>query len=200
MGRCFTVKASMRKEVTQKRDSLSRKDIFEKSRSIKSKLFKLPEFIKSDTVSFFVNFKSEVETVNMIEESIKMGKRVIVPVVVSGQKDLLLSELKSLDELYPSKFGILEPESMFIRPVDEREIEVLITPGVAFDEEGFRIGYGGGYYDRLIKKLPDRCKTIALAFEIQMVDRVPREEHDMKVHMIITEDRIITTDSEGETP
>jgi len=185
------MKKEVRKEVLSKRSSLKKEEVIQKSLSIKSKLSSLPEYINSQVRMFYISFRNEVETQDMIQESLDNGKRVIIPVVVKGDKNLLLSELKSFDELYTSTYGILEPKEEFLRPVNAQDIDIVIVPGVAFDENGYRIGYGGGYYDRLIKRLPHSCKTIAIAFEVQVIDSVPHESHDMKVDMIITEDRII---------
>jgi 5,10-methenyltetrahydrofolate synthetase len=186
-----SVKRQIRSDITTKRDKMDKHTIDEKSRKIKERLFSIPEFVNSCTVLFYVSFKSEVNTWNMIEECKKSGKKIVIPVVIPETRNLLLSRITSFDELTPSNYGILEPKAEFIRPVSIEEINTIIVPGVAFDEQGYRIGYGGGYYDRLLQNLPYGCSTIGLAFEMQMINSVPREAHDVRVDMIVTEERII---------
>jgi 5-formyltetrahydrofolate cyclo-ligase len=126
----------------------------------------------------------------MIKEALKLGKMIAVP-IVEKEKTLSLSELKDFEnELEVGKFGILEPKLEYRRRVNLEEVELVIVPGIAFDKNGNRIGYGGGYYDYLLKKMKD-VSFIGLAYELQIVTQIPIEEKDISVHKIITEDRII---------
>ncbi|KPU44188.1 putative 5-formyltetrahydrofolate cyclo-ligase [Oxobacter pfennigii] len=186
------MKKELRSRIIKERQKISREDVLKKSLEIKNKLFNIPEFINAKRVMFFVSYKNEVDTIDMIDEAMKLGKEIIVPIVVPGEKDLLLSKLNSMNELEESSYGILEPPKKYIRPVSAEEIDFVVAPGVAFDENGFRMGYGGGYYDRLLSKISKSCKVAAIAFEMQIVPEVPTEPHDMRIGMIITEDRIIS--------
>ena len=99
------------------------------------------------------------------------------------------SQLLSFDELEPGYYGILTPKKEFIRYIDPKEIDLIIVPGAAFDRQGYRVGFGGGYYDRFLTDL--NCMKISIAFGLQIVDKVPREGHDLPVDMIITEKETI---------
>jgi len=183
------MKSNLRKIILEKRDLLSPKEITRKSLEIKQRLFNLKEFNEVTIISFYVSFRSEVETHEMIKETLRLDKRVVVP-IVKKKKRLSLSELKNFNELELGKFGILEPKVAFRREINLEEVELVIVPGVAFDEKGNRIGYGRGYYDDLLTRMK-KIPFIGLAYELQIVPEIPKEERDIPVHKIITEDRII---------
>lgn len=139
---------------------------------------------------FFVSFGSEVHTHDMIKEALK-SKTVIVPKVV--HHEIEPSVIIDFDNLVPSgKFKIPEPiEAMKIA---YKNIDLILVPGIAFDKEGHRIGYGFGYYDRFLRRVPKAIK-IGLAFDLQIVDKIPREMHDVPVDLIVTEERVIECES-----
>jgi len=185
------MKADLRKAILAKRNLLTTQEIASKSLKIKKKLFNLVEFKEANFISFYISFRSEVKTHEMIKEALMLGKRIGVPIVES-EKKLSLSELKEFDnELEMGKFGILEPKFRYRREVNLEEVELVIVPGIVFDKNGNRIGYGGGYYDYLLSKMKG-VSFIGLAYELQIVHQVPVEDYDIPVHKIITEDRIIT--------
>lgn len=172
--------------VLEKRNSLSKEEIIEKSKKIENNLLNLQQYKNAKTIMFFVSFNSEVNTHNMIRNSLK-NKTVIVPKVV--QNEIEPSVIIDFDNLIPSgKFGIFEPiEAMKIA---YKNINLVLVPGIAFDKEGHRIGFGFGYYDKFLRKVPKAIK-IGLCFDFQVVDKVPREEHDVPVDLIVTEERVI---------
>ena len=175
------MKQAIRKQILKERDSLTEKEIKEKSKLIEEKLFSLPEYKKAKTVSFFVSFGSEVYTHDMIKEALK-EKEVCVPVVQGDY--ILLSKINGFGDLdKQGKYGILEPSSII--EIDKELVDLIIVPGVAFDKKGYRIGYGRGYYDKLLKEF--NGKTIGLAFSLQIVNKIPKEEHDIRVDKVITE-------------
>ena len=134
---------------------------------------------------FFVSFNSEVNTHEMIKNALG-NKTTVVPKV--EQHEIEPSVIIDFDNLMPSKLGILEPiEAMKIA---YKHIDLVLVPGIAFDMEGHRIGYGYGYYDKFLKKVPKAVK-IGLCFDFQVVDKVPREEHDVPVDLVVTEKGIV---------
>jgi 5-formyltetrahydrofolate cyclo-ligase len=193
MGSIKERKKALRKKILALRDALAPEERIRKSKAIKSLLFKLPEFIQAKTVMFFISFRSEVVTEEMIRETIARKKRVVVPVTDLEDHRLIISELKDYDhDLVKGTYGILEPKREKMKEVKVDEIDLVIAPGSVFDEKGRRIGYGGGYYDHLLPKLKRRTKVAALAFELQIVDEVPiHSERDIPVDLIITEKRVI---------
>lgn len=180
------MKTQLKESILEKRNSLSKEEILKKSNEIKNSLFSLSQYKKSKTVMFFVSFNSEVNTHEMIKASLR-NKTVVVPKVIHNEIEP--SVMMDFDSLIPSgKFGILEPiEAMKIA---YKNIDIILVPGIAFDKEGHRIGYGFGYYDKFLKKVPKAIK-IGLCFDFQLVEKIPREMHDVPVDMIVTEKRIV---------
>ena len=126
-----------------------------------------------------------VDTISLVSRFIKMGKKVAAPKV--ERDEIAFYEIGSIRECRPGAFGILEPAS-YKAPADEKGL--ILLPGLAFDMSGNRLGYGGGFYDKYLKSHPD-YPCAALAFELQILDEVPHEEHDKTVDYIITPERII---------
>ena len=183
-------KKSIRKEILVKRNELPEEAVREKSRRIKKKLFELLEFKKAKTVMFYAAKDKEVETEEIIRESSKLGKRVAVPVSKVKERDLIPSLLTDYGELVSGAYGILEPEEECYQPVPLEKLELIIVPGVAFDYWGNRLGFGGGFYDNFLGKVPVNIPRLGLAFELQMVEELPVEENDVPVDGIITEEEI----------
>ncbi|MDI6781315.1 MAG: 5-formyltetrahydrofolate cyclo-ligase [bacterium] len=191
------MKKSLRTSILSIRNTLNPEERMKKSRLIAGKLFGLEEFHKSSSILFYVAARSEVQTEGMIKQAIKQGKRVFVPVADIENKRLFVSELYDFDvELVKGAYGIMEPMRIYQRFVPLSEVEMVIVPGVAFDIKGYRIGYGGGYYDRMLESIPQRHKVclVGVCFECQLIDSIPVENHDMAVEIIITEERIINTE------
>ncbi len=159
-----------------------------KSREIEERLFSLSEFLSAQVVMFFASFRSEVETAPMIRRALHLGKRVVLPRVEG--KELGLYEIHDFgSDVETGVWGIPEPKTNI--PAALADVDLMIIPGAAFDKQGNRLGYGAGFYDKL---LPAFGKvTVALAFEAQIVNEVPTEKHDVPVQKIITENRIINT-------
>lgn len=186
------MKQTLKQEITAKRKSLSKGEIKEKSREIKEKLYSLSEFKEAKNIMLYVSFNSEVDTIEIIKELlINKEKKIIVPYVVKNNPILQLSELKSFNELVPKTLGILEPKDNFIREFSHKKLDLVIVPGLVFDQKGHRIGYGYGYYDRFLKKLNKDVIKIGVACEFQIVEDIPEESHDVPMDLIITEKRVL---------
>lgn len=186
-------KESLREQIRRKRQKLSREEIEGKSKLIKEKLFSLPEFQSARTVAFYVAMKksNEVETEEMIKESLKLGKRVLVPITDLVEDKIAFSEIKSFDDLVPSTFDILEPVPELRKIFPHEAIRLAIVPGIVFDLHGHRIGYGLGFYDKFLSQLTKYVTKIGLAFEFQIVGKLPNESHDITLDKLISEERII---------
>jgi len=153
------------------------------------KLLKLEAVRDAKSWFIYVSTGSEVETHEMIRQLLVRGNIVCVPRVI-GPQDIVAQQIHSFGELRLSEFGILAP------PPGEAfrgGIDVCICPGIAFSENGDRLGSGRGYYDRYLSAHPPRI-TIGLAFECQIVKDLPAEPHDRPMDWIITERRIIHVD------
>lgn len=186
---CFNIQPKMKNQLKEsmlkKRNSLLKEEIIEKSRKIGQNLFNLEHYKSSKTVMFFVSFDSEAHTHEIIKEALT-NKTVLIPKVVHHEIEPSL--IIDFDNLIPGKFGILEPiETMKIA---YKNIDLVLVPGIVFDKEGHRIGYGFGYYDKFLAKVPKAIK-IGLAFDFQVIGKIPREMHDAPVDLIVTDERII---------
>jgi 5-formyltetrahydrofolate cyclo-ligase len=187
------MKDRLRKGIEKKRNVLSTSEVLEKSSRIKKRIFEMDLFRDAQTILFYVSYGNEVYTHDMIKESISLGKTVVVPKSVTKNNALILSRLTDWNNLEVGAYNILEPKQESIEQVDVESIDLIIVPGVVFDESGNRIGHGKGYYDRLLND-SQNIPNIGLAFELQMIDNIESEKHDEKIDVIITEDRIMKCD------
>lgn len=175
-------KSELRKQILNIRSSLSLEEQIEKSKVIKDKLLQSEQFKRNDNILIYVDYNDEVLTKEIIEECFKSGKNVACPkVLADGIMEFFT--VNCFDDLTEGYKGILEPKEKELCKPDRA---LVIMPGVAFDNKGYRIGYGKGFYDRYLKCHPE-YETIALAYKCQIIDCVPADEHDRKVDMIITE-------------
>jgi 5-formyltetrahydrofolate cyclo-ligase len=183
-------KEQLRKTVNARRDS--QQDADGLSRRIWAKLLSLPSFARARTVMTYLDFGSEVRTREYVPELWRLEKQVIVPYCTAYE--LQLFHLKSLDELAPGTWQILEPElelrTQSDRHVEAADLDLIIVPGMAFDRNGDRLGFGKGYYDRLLRLVRPDAVKIALAFECQIVDAIPVLPHDVRMDMVVTENGI----------
>jgi len=184
------VKKAIRKKVLAARDTLSPGERAAKSREIEERLFSLPEFTCARVILFFASFRSEVDTDPMIRRALAFGKRVVLPKVKGTE--LALYEISDLDkDVASGTWGIPEPYES--TPILLEEIDLIIVPGAGYDERGNRVGYGAGFYDKLLPSF--KRMTVALAFECQVVPNVPTEMHDIPIKKIVTERRVIIAHS-----
>lgn len=152
----------------------------------------MAEFSAATTVLVYVSFRSEVETISLIRKCLEKGKRVAVPLtdpLTMGLKPFAITRPE--DDLEPGSYGILEPVPERAEEVAPSEIETVLVPGAVFDLRGDRLGYGGGCYDRFLDHDAPLAKRIGLAYELQVVDRVPALPHDKPLHVLVTEKRVI---------
>ncbi|WP_408954816.1 5-formyltetrahydrofolate cyclo-ligase [Natroniella sp. ANB-PHB2] len=185
-------KKKQRQRAMEYRQRLTNRELLKKSMEIKKKLFELEEFETAENIMFFVSFNNEVRTEFMIKEALKLGKSVIVPITDRKENKLLLSQLKDYDqELEESNYGILEPKEEYVRLIESNELDLVVSPGLAFDRELNRLGYGGGYYDQLLSQAPEVDK-VAVAFQIQIIEEVVIDEYDIPMDKVVTEQEVIS--------
>lgn len=165
---------------------MERKDIVLKSRKIAEYIHCTDDFKKFKVFALYSPIKNEVETETIFQHAKMARKKILYPRI--EKNSLIFSVVNDLHELVRGKYGILEPPST-VRTLPPEEIEVFIIPGVAFDTNGFRLGYGYGYYDNIICKVPGIL--IGLAYRFQVVNNIFPTERDIRVHKIITDNGII---------
>ncbi|MFQ5709310.1 MAG: 5-formyltetrahydrofolate cyclo-ligase [bacterium] len=191
MIQTFEAKQEIRHCIESRRRELSRDWVRSKSEVISQNLTELPEFRTAQCIHTYVAWRNEVDTHPLIKELLKAGCRVVVPVVDLTRHVLQHSEIKKFEDLQGGAFGILEPPPDKILPVELSEIDLIVVPGVAFDLTGNRIGFGGGYYDDFLKQVS--ALKVALAFQFQIVDRIPVRNQDQRVDAIVTEENVYRT-------
>ncbi len=181
-------KNELRKKILNIRNNMSREDVINKSSSIMNKLTDMDEYKNSNTVFIYMSFRNEVATVELIERMLSENKHVVIPYTDTKNTVLIPSELKSMEEdLALSPFGYYEPVYEKLRTVEPERFDLIIVPGVVFDRQLNRIGFGKGYYDRILCRKRKGVKAIAVAYDFQVLEKIPAEAHDIKMDMIITE-------------
>jgi len=187
----FELKKNFRAAALRARDALSEQQRKLKSNLILEQLYGMRAFQNEASYFVYVSFSSEVETHSLIRKLLAEGKSVSVPCIDRSSKRMTASLLKNMDDdLAPGCFGILEPAPGCLNPVESRTLAIVIVPGAAFTTDGYRIGYGGGYYDRFLKSC--QAVTIGIAFDMQVVDQIPHDVRwDVPLDYVVTESRII---------
>ncbi|MFC7684716.1 5-formyltetrahydrofolate cyclo-ligase [Ureibacillus sp. GCM10028918] len=156
---------------------------------IKETLLKEPSFIEGKTIAITISNKQEVDTKEIIESLWKLKKKVVVPKCNTIDRSMNFYEIENFNQLENVYMDLLEPIPECTHLVPAEKIDCIIVPGIVFDIKGYRIGYGGGYYDRYLTQF--RGMLISLAFSIQIRENVPVEDFDIPVDLIITETRRI---------
>ncbi|MFH0877765.1 MAG: 5-formyltetrahydrofolate cyclo-ligase [Candidatus Omnitrophota bacterium] len=180
-------KRQLRKRLLTKLKTHKEEQRLKKSSRIAQKLFSLKEFCQAKTVLFYLSLDGEVDTARLIKRTIALGKKVAVPVIRKESRDIFPSILCDYEtELKTGPYGVHHPKEECIRPIPLESIDLVIVPGLAFDEAGNRLGRGLGYYDRFLSRLPKDTPTVGLAFDFQIVrDFPPLESHDLSVSKVL---------------
>jgi 5-formyltetrahydrofolate cyclo-ligase len=184
-------KLALRRQMLARRDGVPAAIRVAASAAIAARIAMLPEFAAANAVLLTLPFRSEWDTLPLVVAALAAGKTVAMPRVDAKTRMLELHAITDpVRDIVGGFQGI--PEPLPDRPRVPREaIDFVLVPGVAFDRSGRRLGYGGGYYDRLLPLLPPRAARVVGAFELQLVDRVPAAPHDVAVDAIVTESRTL---------
>lgn len=184
-------KQNLRKSMLELRNKQSQESILQKSERILTNMLNLEEYNSSKVILVYSGKETEVQTEKLIRHALK-DKRVILPITNVKKRILEISEIKNYDlELERAVFNILEPKKEYYRRVNVDIIDLVVVPGVCFDNRGHRLGYGFGYYDKLLTIVNRPIPFIGLAFEFQLVENLPNSHHDVPVHIIVTEEKVI---------
>lgn len=183
-------KKEVRRQVLSMRAHLTEEERRFKSMAIEERVLGLPEFEKAKTVMLFLNFRDEVITTGLAEQTLSLGKQLILPRCAPAGVLIpaMIEDLSQDIEL--GMWGIREPKKDTLRETDPLIIDLIIIPGAAFDLQGNRLGYGGGYYDRFFARLRPSVPRVAIGFETQILPQVPVDLHDQKMTILITEEGV----------
>ncbi len=154
-----------------------------KSNLIKEKLFRDKLFKQAKRVMFYIALKGEVETKEMIEAALRLGKIIAVPVCLKKRVSLRPAILDEKTRLKKGPYGVCEPADS--RYIAFKDLDLVIAPGVAFDKKGNRLGRGKGYYDRFLSNIPKDTPVVGLAYRLQILPAVPVDSHDVKVKKVL---------------
>ncbi|WNF37765.1 5-formyltetrahydrofolate cyclo-ligase [Bacillaceae bacterium IKA-2] len=177
-------KGQLRNEMKQRLLKMKETDYILFCSEIKNKLLQSKEWDEATTIGITIATKREIDTIPIIEAGWKQGKQIVVPKCFPKEKKLNFYQINSFLEVEDSFYSLKEPITTLTPFVNKEQIDLVIVPGLIFDKEGYRIGFGGGYYDRYLNGYHN--DTIALAFDFQLVDEVPKEAYDIPVRKIIT--------------
>ncbi|NLY11638.1 MAG: 5-formyltetrahydrofolate cyclo-ligase [Firmicutes bacterium] len=184
-------KRALRKKLIAERDGIAKQRKARLEKSILDSLFNHEAYQKAISIMTYIGFGSEIDTWQIIEQAWANGKIVYVPKIVktTERSTMIAVKINERDDLAAGTWGILEPINS--EPADASEIDLIIVPGLAFNAQGYRIGYGGGYYDQFLPHV--RGRTIALCFDRFLREDIPVESWDIPVEIIITEKRVLPT-------
>jgi len=181
-------KNELRSKILKLLKDQKEEDLFRKSTVIGEKLFETEEFKQARTVLFYASFDKEVHTLEMIRLAQKLNKIIALPAFQRFPKEIQPRMVNDLDkDLITGPYGIQQPCLERTEGVCLDDLDCVVVPGVVFDKNNFRIGRGGGYYDRFLASLSKKVSSLGLAFDFQLVDFIPcLETHDLPVSKVIT--------------
>ncbi|MDQ0817636.1 5-formyltetrahydrofolate cyclo-ligase [Bacillus pumilus] len=179
------MKKELRLQTLAKLDQISAEEFECSTALLHEHLLQLPAWKLAKTIALTMSRGKEIPTMPLIEKAWEEGKTVCIPTCFPETKEMMFYEYTPETKMTSSYFGLLEPDPRASAAVHKEAIDLIIVPGVCFDQKGYRIGFGGGYYDRYLADY--HGVTIALCLSLQQIEHVPAEAHDIPVSMIVSE-------------
>jgi 5-formyltetrahydrofolate cyclo-ligase len=188
-------KRLLRNDILKKRCMMAVEEVNDKSLRIIDRIVGLGCFKECESIMCYMSIRNEVNMELFIEKCILSGKKVSIPLVdrEPGNKGQLIAfEIKNAaKDTIRGTYDILEPDRQKCVEVKANEIDMVVVPGLAFDMYGYRIGYGAGYYDMFLKEVRADCIKLGAAYEMQLVEQIDKEAHDVPVDILVTENRLV---------
>ena len=188
-------KAALRRELLAKRNALPRREA--KSREIQRLVLKLPQYRRAEALLLYLSMGSEVDTWEIFAQALAAGKAVYAPRCLDKEGRMAFYRVTSREDLTAGAFGLLEPDPALCPLWQGEAGSLCLVPGMAFDEEGFRLGYGKGYYDRFLTSHP--VETVGLCFGELLLPQLPHSPLDRRVSCLVTEAGALAF-SQGKRP
>ena len=187
------MKKEFRKKVINLRKEKDKDFIKHNSDIITDKLLNLDCIKNGKNIMLYLDFNNEVSTDSLIKKLLNLGKIVSSPITLKEERKLIPSQITDLKNgIQYGAYNIREPKPECSPAINIKDLDVIIVPAVAYDKNCYRLGYGGGFYDRFLENLRKDAVTIGIAFDLQIFDEVPKEAHDAQLDYIVTESRILT--------
>lgn len=185
----MAVRDSLRKQMMARRNGLSNLEVDKLSQQVCRRLKELQPLAQAEVIMGYSSIKNEVNLIPWLQKLKQQGRTILLPRVQENR--LVAVELKEEEDMDRSSFGICEPRG---EPFADNKIDVVLVPGLVFDVNGYRLGYGKGYYDRFLPRLGKHCFNCGVCYEYQVVDNVCPHSKDVPVHWIVTDRSEIAVD------
>jgi 5-formyltetrahydrofolate cyclo-ligase len=185
-------KRALRRAMIDRRSTLTPQERAERSRAASLQLAGLPELAAARAVAGFVATSAEIDPGEALAAVGLRGATVVYPRVTAGQPRLRFHRIRSATDLRAGAYGILEPQAS-CPEVAPQDLDVILVPGLAFDDQGHRLGYGGGYYDEVggLVRRQGRALLVGVGFDFQLVDRCPAADGDVDIDRVVTDARVV---------
>ncbi|MDQ0418409.1 5-formyltetrahydrofolate cyclo-ligase [Croceifilum oryzae] len=181
----YSNKLTLRAELLKKRMYRSEEESRHMAQQICARIVHWIGYMNSDMIAVYASFRNEVDMEQVVENAWEDGKRVVFPKSYPETKDMKFFEVRHGSELRKGAYGIMEPAEEFDREVDPQTIQLALVPGVGFDQDGYRLGYGAGYYDRFFAKFPHIIR-VGISDSEHLLETVYPESHDCKMNYVCT--------------
>lgn len=185
-------KNELRKEFLAERSKIPLNKIYKWSKKINDKFLSLPQLDNVKKIMSYASMRKEIRTFELMEELLDQGYLLYLPYVRKGIIDLGIAQINDLDlDLKEGVYGVQEPVAKLRDDEVPEDLDLIIVPGACYTRDGYRIGYGGGYYDSFLNKHADEALKVGFCYDCLLVDSIPVEDHDIPVDIIITEKEVI---------
>lgn len=181
-------KKALRRDLLAGRRAMDQATWQTASKAAQQRLVNLELFLQAGCIALYSPIQQEVDTELLFTTARSTGKRVLYPVVCGN--NLQFREVSEADQRTAGAFGILEPCNV-TEDHSLTAVDLIVVPGVAFDLQGHRIGFGKGYYDRCLSQLPKHGTLVGLCHDFQLLDKIPAEGHDIRMQYVVTDKRIV---------
>ena len=171
-------KKLIRKHILQERRNISKREKEEKDKKILKDILASKEYKEAKKIFIYVSLEDEVDTIELIRAALGDNKEVFVPYVISKDEGMIAVKIQALEDLESGSYGILEPKDISNSIKDKNELDLIIAPAVAITRTGYRLGYGGGFYDRFLQDIGKDTAAIVIVYKEQIINDIPVEPHD----------------------
>ncbi len=178
--------------VAERLKNLTKEELYAKYGKIEHRLFEFANFMEAQLAFLYTPVSNEIPTEGIIKKALQIEKGISLPVFTDAKNAINVYKISSYSkDLIRNANDVLEPDIEKCKKISLDEINIAIIPGLAFDDKGGRIGFGSNFYNKLITRLPETCRKVALAYEEQIVDQIQMESRKFTVDIIITDQRVI---------